>query len=590
MSTSDILQLAGIVGSVLGLVGTAIWWCLQRHLKKLYTQIKQLQVTERRLNTRCQELQSDKARLDAENSFQREEIRKGTEEREGLQRRVGQAEETLSRFRTDNADLRAERAGLLGQIAQLNSKIAQLETSIKHIEEDRDRRSKERDEAQRQLREAQAEVAVARAEGERAAEQARRAVEQADELEEQLDRRIAEYEQISSDRAKKLRQLARQLKEERDRTQEERSRAQAERDRADQAERDANDLNKQIDQITKQEERVWERPVVGAPFQPLAHRRVPIIAVLNLKGGVGKTTITANLAGTMAQQGKKVLVIDADYQRSLSTLLVPDKDRKILHLEKRTLQHFLAGSDHSSVSLLRAAYEVPGLGSYGVVTNSDVLRSQSDTSLGTLGESLEDVEMRLMAEWMFRRTGPDVRLSLREALHDDLLQQQGYRYVLIDCPPRLSTACINALAACDFFLVPVLLDATSARAVPNLFRTLRRLRSNSLFPDLKCLGVVANEIKLWGGKLVKHQAEIWKQLLIPSRVAWETNLHLFDGMVPHSKAFADASGPVYAKDKCDEGPCLALADKDIKEVFAKLLQEIETRIDHESKCFATVSS
>jgi hypothetical protein len=63
--------------------------------------------------------------------------------------------------------------------------------------------------------------------------------------------------------------------------------------------------------------------------------------------------------------------------------------------------------------------------------------------------------------------------------------------------------------------------------------------------------------------------------------------HLFPTMVPHSGYFAQSAGRVFAQ---DEGPCLALGDTEIKRVFAALLKEIKTRIDHESKRLATVSA
>src|SRR5262249_3841576 len=155
---------------------------------------------------------------------------------------------------------------------------------------------------------------------------------------------------------------------------------------------------------------------------------------------------------------------------------------------------------------------------------------------------LEDVEMHLLAQWMLREHGPDDRLYLREALHD--LPSKGgpwgYSYVLIDCPPRLSTACINALAASDFLLIPVLLDATSARSVPNLLRMVRRLRAPHLFPDLNVLGIVANRVQLRIGVPIRQAADVWNQLPAVCNMAWGEPVHYFNTMVPNDNEFARA--------------------------------------------------
>ena len=116
--------------------------------------------------------------------------------------------------------------------------------------------------------------------------------------------------------------------------------------------------------------------------------------------------------------------------------------------------------------------------------------------------------------------------------------------VLIDCPPRLSTACINALAASDFILVPVLPDATSARSVPNLLRTLKRLRSEAIFPHLNVLGVVANGVKFYADRPIAQQAETWSELPAPCRAAWGSDVYQFKTNIPLSQKFATSAGSV----------------------------------------------
>ena len=97
-----------------------------------------------------------------------------------------------------------------------------------------------------------------------------------------------------------------------------------------------------------------------------------------------------------------------------------------------------------------------------------------------------------MVEWLFDRHRPDPRFFLRQALHEPGL---GYGWCCSDCPPRLTTACVDALAASDFVLVPVVPDPVSTRAVENLLRTLQRFR-DELCPELAVLGVVPNMVRL----------------------------------------------------------------------------------------------
>ena len=104
---------------------------------------------------------------------------------------------------------------------------------------------------------------------------------------------------------------------------------QAPTERNNKLRRNAAKLSANLENIKVSNGRIWEVPVTGnaSPFRSLSQRRTPILSLLNLKGGVGKTTITANLAVAMFQQGWRVLVVDLDHQGTLSQLLLSDTEQ-----------------------------------------------------------------------------------------------------------------------------------------------------------------------------------------------------------------------------------------------------------------------
>ncbi len=100
-------------------------------------------------------------------------------------------------------------------------------------------------------------------------------------------------------------------------------------------------------------------------------------------------------------------------------------------------------------------------------------------------------------------TPDDVRFRLRAILHTKEIADR-FDFILLDCPPRLTTACINALAASDYVLIPVLPNVISTAAVPRLLRWLKNLRLVAC-PDLAVLGIVGNKVKYYGANAVKNQ-------------------------------------------------------------------------------------
>lgn len=179
-----------------------------------------------------------------------------------------------------------------------------------------------------------------------------------------------------------------------------------------------------------------------------------VIAVVNQKGGVGKTTTSVNLSVFLAALGKFVLLVDLDPQANATSGL---------------------GIDHTNLD--KGIYEVlGGQNTFKEVvqnTAQDGLRIAPATiSLAGAGVELVNVENR---ENRLRRALDEVR--------------GAYDYILIDCPPSLGLLTINALVAADKVLIPVQTEYYALDGLSALISTINLVRDN-IKPDLEILGAV----------------------------------------------------------------------------------------------------
>jgi chromosome partitioning protein len=179
-----------------------------------------------------------------------------------------------------------------------------------------------------------------------------------------------------------------------------------------------------------------------------------IFAVTNQKGGVGKTTTTVNLAASLADNGKKVLLIDLDPQGNATTGCGIDKN----------------DIDLSSYDVVMAEARAVDtiLSPDGILF--DVMPTNSDLTAAEV--QLLDVKLR--------------EHRLRLALEST---KDKYDFILIDCPPSLSMLTVNALVASQGVLIPIQCEYYALEGLSSLLKTIERVRQRAN-PNLEISGLL----------------------------------------------------------------------------------------------------
>ena len=223
----------------------------------------------------------------------------------------------------------------------------------------------------------------------------------------------------------------------------------------------------------------WSRaPGVRADgYQTGIRDSKPILLFANQKGGVGKTTLSANLAAAFADRGERVLVVDLDYQGSLTSLMLA--------------QAKVQGEPPSTVDLLHADSLPEHWPKIAIRPVSDKLHYIS------CWYTFERLERNLEYRWILENTEDDVRFRLARALLSSDIQDH-YDRVIIDAPPRMTTGFLNGFCSATHLFVPTVVDNVSAVAVGTFARQFRELRS-VLNPQIEFAGIVGTMTTLLNG-------------------------------------------------------------------------------------------
>src|SRR5690606_1888626 len=180
-----------------------------------------------------------------------------------------------------------------------------------------------------------------------------------------------------------------------------------------------------------------------------------VICIANQKGGVGKTTTSVNLSASLAEIGRRVLLVDLDPQGNASSGLGVKRHEN----QNGNIYHVLIGEKR--VADVRQKTSVQNLDI--IVANNDLVGAEIE---------LVDAESR--------------EFRLKQALG---LVQNEYDYVIIDCPPSLGLLTLNALAASNSFLVPLQCEYYALEGLSQLLNTAGLVKKR-INPNLKIEGIV----------------------------------------------------------------------------------------------------
>lgn len=184
-----------------------------------------------------------------------------------------------------------------------------------------------------------------------------------------------------------------------------------------------------------------------------------ILSIINIKGGVGKTTIAYNLAHAIARNDRKVLLIDLDMQSNLTDLAAKYTDKITATI-------------------------------YDVFVEDDRLCSQTiyDSNVKDVDLIPSDLRLITVEKQINPSINPEALMILRNRL--DPVIHRTYDYVIIDCRPDIDLLTMNALMASNYYIIPVLPDRHSVKGIQLTDQYMRNaLRANR---ELKELGILVN--------------------------------------------------------------------------------------------------
>ncbi|KXG86446.1 ParA family protein [Agrobacterium bohemicum] len=246
-----------------------------------------------------------------------------------------------------------------------------------------------------------------------------------------------------------------------------------------------------------------------------------VVSIINYKGGVGKTSLTANLGAELAWRGKKVLLIDLDAQASLTFSFITPEDWLKNFADNKTIKSwfdaFEKGKPIELSNLIdkpsRIKEKLSGKGSLDLIySHLGLINVDLDLAVKLGGASLAQAKANF--------------ISIHNRLSDGLKESafEAYDVILIDCPPNFNIVTKTAIVASNYILVPTRPDQLSTLGIDYLMRNVEKLTKDfNDYAELdtgdqvdkidpKAVGIVFTMIQEYDGGPIAAQRAFIQQL------------------------------------------------------------------------------